>query len=672
MTSAARVDLAMGMVTAPFAFDRREQARNTMLRYEPVLSGRVVFRFVVGDAIHTKPQRILSADSADGMRRALRRELQTHHDILALDALDGNAVEVACSCVEKTTSWVRYALKAWPTARFIGKTEDDTYVNLAVLDAELRALRGAGNLLYGYMTLAVLPSRPTRHPERFPKYACVTAIQHCRKEARNRRPKYSEGCFLGDLESKLDVPGKLTGIGEPLERWRKTKAQLEREDRDKSPLLQWWRGAAEACGMQGSAAADGRGGGGSGGGGGGSGGGGGAKAVADEQHSPPESTMAPFPTGPLAVFGRDLAHTLFEGCAYLREYEQRARYWGRRTLCQGAQAHLSFASTLCDTVLSHWLARCVGSNVTVAHTTRTKSHHYMWRGAGLGWMAPSNLSLAVHYLKAKPHDRSGPNLTVGGEWNHTHAILSAADASRAAFPPLLYAMGPNYSLAVSHRRKLLVSLNPDVFHWYGQECAFEQDALRKAAATRANVATRTVRGDRPASMSDARYLGGHPPGWPFSGCNPSRFRPYPVWPPPPDVHAAIRAAEEHRPASSSFIYFGHGPSLGELRPRLARLAAALARAGGASAVKPTQFGDMLRLHLRPRTLGSGARQIWQTLRQAEQAGSSAGVREKLLHEMVQARTSLEAFASSVATGGAAGLRAEASTRDQTYSWQWAS
>ena len=198
-SAAARVDLAMGMVTAPFAFDRREQARNTMLRYEPVLSGRVVFRFVVGDAIHTKPQRILSADSADGMRRALRRELQTHHDILALDALDGNAVEVACSCVEKTTSWVRYALKAWPTARFIGKTEDDTYVNLAVLDAELRALRGAGNLLYGYMTLAVLPSRPTRHPERFPKYACVTAIQHCRKEARNRRPKYSEGCFLGDL-----------------------------------------------------------------------------------------------------------------------------------------------------------------------------------------------------------------------------------------------------------------------------------------------------------------------------------------------------------------------------------------------------------------------------------------------------------------------------------------
>ena len=120
-----------------------------------------------------------------------------------------------------------------------------------------------------------------------------------------------------------------------------------------------------------------------------------------------------------------------------------------------------------------------------------------------------------------------------------------------------------------------------------------------------------------------------------------------VWPPPPDVHAAIRAAEEHRPASSSFIYFGHGPSLGELRPRLARLAAALARAGGASAVKPTQFGDMLRLHLRPHTLGSGARQIWQTLRQAEQAGSSAGVREKLLHEMVQARTSLEAFASSI-------------------------
>ena len=114
------------------------------------------------------------------------------------------------------------------------------------------------------------------------------------------------------------------------------------------------------------------------------------------------STMAPFPTGPLAVFGRDLAAALFEDCTYLKQYESSARHWGRRTLCKAThpQWHLSFASTLCDTVLAHWVAKC-GVDVTIAHTTRTKSHHYMWRGAGLGWMPPSNISLAVHGLKAK-------------------------------------------------------------------------------------------------------------------------------------------------------------------------------------------------------------------------------------------------------------------------------
>ena len=66
----------------------------------------------------------------------------------------------------------------------------------------------------------------------------------------------------------------------------------------------------------------------------------------------------------------------------------------------------------------------------------------MWRGAGLGWMAPSNLSLAVHYLKAKPGTRSGPNLTIGGEWSHVHAAVS--HARHVAFPSLLYhmAVGP--------------------------------------------------------------------------------------------------------------------------------------------------------------------------------------------------------------------------------------
>ena len=54
----------------------------------------------------------------------------------------------------------------------------------------------------------------------------------------------------------------------------------------------------------------------------------------------------------------------------------------------------SFATTLCDSVIGHWTAMCA-RNATIAHMTRTKSHHYNHRAAGLGWMPPSNLSGAA-------------------------------------------------------------------------------------------------------------------------------------------------------------------------------------------------------------------------------------------------------------------------------------
>ena len=224
----------MGMVTAPYAFERRDQTRETMLQYDAVLKDRIAFRFIVGDNVHmqthrsvTSKQRNVLSKAEDKRTQRLQKEAATSGDLLQLDALDGNEVEVACSCVEKTTSWVRYALAHWPSARFIGKTEDDTYVNLAVLEHELRALADRPNLLYGYMTLAVLPSRPTLYPERSPKKACVTLINECRKDARAGKPKYTEGCFLGDLESKLDVPGRLGFVNGVIKPWKGTKVRSD-------------------------------------------------------------------------------------------------------------------------------------------------------------------------------------------------------------------------------------------------------------------------------------------------------------------------------------------------------------------------------------------------------------------------------------------------------------
>jgi len=404
--------------------------------------------------------------------------------------------------------------------------------------------------------------------------------------------------------------------------------------------------------------------------------------------------MAPFPTGPLAVFSRDLAANLFETCPYSREYERRARLWGRRTHCKGPRKHLSFASVLCDTVVSHWLAMCAAKNVTVVHTTRTKSHHYMWRGAGLGWMAPSNISLAIHYLKVKPELKSGPNLTIGGEWSHVHAVVGSARS--VAFPSLMYSMQARwghtyYGLNESRRQYLLQSINPVVFHWYTQECSFEAVELRRAAATRAAAYTALIRGPRPAGWSDAKFLGGHPPGWPYSGCNPSRFRPYPRWPPPPEVLEAIANTTEHT-LSSRFIYFNHGPSAAQLALPLARVIEAVRSEGGLEVINAHRFGAILRRKLAPLPWTGGSdvynavKEQYRTQPVAKAAWSRGGISShahgatrppaalvhslpSMLYEHVHAKVSLAAYAYNVSVM-LSGLRAEHATRDNSYYWFW--
>ena len=57
-----------------------------------------------------------------------------------------------------------YALNRWPAAHFIGKTEDDAYVNLRTLEMEVRALhasRGIGTrVMYGAFDICAMPNAP--------------------------------------------------------------------------------------------------------------------------------------------------------------------------------------------------------------------------------------------------------------------------------------------------------------------------------------------------------------------------------------------------------------------------------------------------------------------------------------------------------------------------------
>ncbi len=307
--------LALGMVIAPFASERREQVRSTMLQYAPVLSKRVAFRFVVGSSMPTLEAKH-GRKRALELRKGLREEMARHGDTVEVDALDGPDIAVACVCGEKQSEWVRYALRTWPSVAFIGKTEDDTYVQLGTLEAELRTLLGRPNLIYGYMTLAVTPTRPTAHVETQPGAACVTQAQHCRKAvwaaskagARGARGGLrTTGCFLGDLESKDRVPGGSEEVPSVYETETVRRRPLK--------MVEWWRGANENCGM------------------------------AAEPNGAERSVIAPFPTGPLAVFGRDLARLLFVECEYSRGYEREARVWNRKTLCSSRDenSHRSLA-----------------------------------------------------------------------------------------------------------------------------------------------------------------------------------------------------------------------------------------------------------------------------------------------------------------------------------------
>ena len=93
-----------------------------MLACEPVRSGRVVHRFVLGRRL----QGAAHKRDAGAVMQAVATENAKHGDLVTVDAIDGAGVDTACACGEKQHQWMLLALQTWPSAKFIGKTEDDT------------------------------------------------------------------------------------------------------------------------------------------------------------------------------------------------------------------------------------------------------------------------------------------------------------------------------------------------------------------------------------------------------------------------------------------------------------------------------------------------------------------------------------------------------------------
>jgi hypothetical protein len=256
--------------------------------------------------------------------------------------------------------------------------------------------------------------------------------------------------------------------------------------------------------------------------------------------APGSAVPAPFPTGPLAILSAGVAASVFSSCAYLENFLARGRAANRRTLCRGRDRLRSWASLVGDCALGHWISQCArGINVTIAHMTYTKAHHYSVNAGGQGWVEPSNQSLAVHWLK-RHTGPSGPMRTEGGEWSHV--VRATAAAKGPGFPPLLWRYRPEQVLRSG--RLLDEALNVDAHEFYARACGVWHEPV----ATHVQRLRRRV---------DGCGSGGNPASWPFFGCHPSRGYAHPLWPPASGIENIV--------ASDSLV---RGQPLNASRPEL--------------------------------------------------------------------------------------------------------
>ena len=469
--------LCLGQVTAPYSFSRRQLVRSTMLAdYENLRpkhhgsGASAIFRFLIGSTVRhgvkDKPEH----------HAQLQQELRAHDDILELDTLDGRGVDTQCACAEKTIAWLMYATKRWTSAIFIAKTEDDAYVNIRTLELDLHALHASHPLqfrvMYGAFDVCAMPRTPREPAVNASKPAGLGAWS---------------GCWLGRVE---DLGGKRPPTW-PFTRAQKMLAQCGIDERS----------------VAGSSSRRGR-------------------------DDPFPSMPVPFPTGQLLAASRTLLEEMLLHSAYAAAFIKDGFAENRRGRCIKAERTTSSWATLtCDCFVGHLMAQAGaerGFNVTIAHQTLTKSHSYSWRAGHSGWTSPSRLSIVVHNLK-KGTLPGGPNLTLSGEWMHTHHVASRSHDPGP--PPLLWDFDPRRAIASG---TLLTPIHEERHRWYHQTCsgAYEHRG-------RLERLTRLVKGPRQGGEADRDYLGGRPTGWIGWGCHPARGHPYPKWPPARSTTASM-------------------------------------------------------------------------------------------------------------------------------------
>ena len=165
-TSRSSIFLALGIITIPSRFRRRQLFRETVFTYPQVsqeADRRVAVHFVVGNPSASDlpagegPKTQSQGDSSDAtVMPRLAEEEQTFGDILILQAVPERGSK-QMDCAHKTHAFFSWALLEYPDALFLGKVEDDSLPHIPLLVGELTQLQeesatwhGAG-INYGLM-----------------------------------------------------------------------------------------------------------------------------------------------------------------------------------------------------------------------------------------------------------------------------------------------------------------------------------------------------------------------------------------------------------------------------------------------------------------------------------------------------------------------------------------
>lgn len=121
--------IALGIVSNVMwqnSFDRRKWIRQTFMTY-PNVGQSMPTTFVIG-MLQTDLSRI-----PQHIENGLVSEQEQFHDLLLLQTVP----ERKSPCL-KTMAWYKWAVRAYPTATFIAKTDDDAYVHTLKLEHNMR------------------------------------------------------------------------------------------------------------------------------------------------------------------------------------------------------------------------------------------------------------------------------------------------------------------------------------------------------------------------------------------------------------------------------------------------------------------------------------------------------------------------------------------------------